>query len=152
PDRGDLLQYLEVDNGAVVSGIRINVLPGGKISGTVLNQKGEPLNGFIVKLFHLRAAGEPYLAAEAETDRSGHYYLDKILPNRYVLRAEWIKRDKASTWMEVGYHRDAVSLDSAAPIEVSPGDVLTNVDITVNHTMRSASITGTVINAQTGKP
>jgi len=154
PDRnqGDPSQYLEVDEGAVISGIRINVQPGGKISGTVLNQRGEPLSGFDVKLFHLRAAGEPFLAAEAETDRSGHYYLDKILPNRYVLRAERIKRDKASTWMEVGYHRVAASLDSAAPIEVNPGDVLTNVDVTVNHTMKSASITGIVINAQTGKP
>jgi len=149
---GDRRNYLEVREGAVVSDIRINVHPAGKISGTVVNQQGEPQSGFIVKLFHVRAVGEPKLQGEAETEESGHYHLDRIYPNRYVLRAERTKGSENDTRIDVSYYGDAVSFDSAKLLDVSPGTVLTGVDVVVSQTAASALVSGTVTDAETGKP
>jgi hypothetical protein len=154
PDRqnGDPSDYLEVEEGGVISGIRINVQPGGKISGTVRDRDGKPLTDSIVKLLELRETGEPYVVAEARTDQSGRYHLEKILPKRYLLRAQRPTQDGANQSIEVSYYPDAASADSATPIAIDPRIATSDLDITVGHRVRAAVITGTVTHKLTGMP
>jgi hypothetical protein len=152
PNDGDQLRCLEVAEGVVFSSIRMNVKPGAKISGIVQNEQGKPLSGFMVKLFHLRDDGSYFLIADTQTDQSGRYYLDRVLPKTYVLRAERAKSDKGDTAIEVGYYGNAASFEGAAIIDVSPGAALTGVDVIVNRSAPSAVISGVVTDSQTGEP
>jgi protocatechuate 3,4-dioxygenase beta subunit len=154
PDRqtGDQSDYLEVEEGGVISGLRIDVQPGGKISGTVRDRNKKPLPDSIVKLLELRETGEPYVVAETRTDQSGRYHLEKIHPKRYLLRANRVNKDQSNQSMEVGYYPNADSADSAMPISIDPRIAMSDLDITVGNRVRAAVITGTVTDKLTGKP
>ena len=151
---GEQSNYLEVEEGKVISGIRIDVHPGGMLSGTVSDEKGTAVPGATVKVLAPREFGEPYVVvAEAQTDQSGRYHFEKISPKRYWLRAQRaIEGDPANQSIEMGYYPNAPSPDSATLITVGPASAPRELDITVGHRVRAATIAGVVTDRVTGEP
>ena len=128
---GDKSNYLELAESQIIAGIRINVQPGGMLSGIVRDENGKTLPGSTVKLIELREIGERYVVvAEAQTDQSGRYHFEKVLPNRYLLRAQRVIEDQADQFIEMGYYPNALSANSATPLAVDPAMLLRDIDIT----------------------
>lgn len=155
PQQADPQTYLAVAEGTVISNVQIGLPLGGKVSGTVLNEQGQPAAGLIVKLLGLSPAGDDVSAASvatAQTDEAGRYKLDELAPGRYVLRAERRSVNPTGARLEFAYHPDAESWSAATPLEVGPGDALSEVNITFYPRTEPPVVTGAITDAHTGAP
>jgi hypothetical protein len=106
---------LTVAAGQVLDGINIVLPPGGSISGRVLDENGEPVQGVAVVLFRVEAAFErkaftiPYGIPGSPSDDRGHYRRYAVPPGRYIV----------STLIQPG----ATVLPGYAPRTFYPGTV-----------------------------
>ncbi|MBI3952166.1 MAG: carboxypeptidase regulatory-like domain-containing protein [Acidobacteria bacterium] len=147
--------YLTVQDGATISNLQISLPLGGKVSGTVVDEQGNPAVGIIVKLLALTPSGDDVSTlsvVSTRTDEAGHYTLDGLYGGRYVVRAEQRSIGQTSARLGFAYYPDVDSWQSATPIEVGPGEALTDVNITFAPKPGQPVITGTIRDAQTGQP
>jgi 5-hydroxyisourate hydrolase-like protein (transthyretin family) len=146
---------LVVQEGTTISDVQVSLSLGGKVSGTVLNEQGNPADGLIVKLLALTPVGEDVSATSivsTQTDAAGRYTLEGIYPGHYVLRAERRKLDQTSAQLEFAYYPDTESWQSAAPLDINSGDVLPDLNITFTPRTEPPVITGVIVDAQTKEP
>lgn len=138
------------------SNVRITMIRGGVITGTVTNAKGEPITGVPV---HALATGDNASSLSAfftgggmsETDDRGIYRIYGLLPGQYVVQAGGkgsFGQPSASGFdMDVPTYYPASTRDTAVPVSVRGGDETTGIDIkyrgTEGHTI-SGSILGDI--------
>jgi Carboxypeptidase regulatory-like domain len=122
---------VEVGPSQRVTGVVLELIPGGTISGRVLDAKGEPVAGIAV------VAAEPKYVdgirrldgESARTDEQGRYRIFGLFPGSYYLQAEYIpvRADVLSTRVSFpGTFNESAS----RPIVVRSGVELTQMDIT----------------------
>ena len=137
------------------------VLPGGStITGTVVDDHGEPLAGITVRALELRTAGDLTLAGSARgvrerrTDDRGHYRLFGLLPGRYLVTASLDAEMGAASTEANGYAptfypaTNQISLAQPIPIEI--GREAAGIDLVFTRS-RTARVTGFAVDAA-GQP
>jgi hypothetical protein len=85
----DSLRSIVIASGTWIGGLRVNIWSPGVISGTVRDERGEPVVGVIVRaLARIRVAGRDDLAAGpiTVTDDQGRYRIPGLLPGRYIVQ------------------------------------------------------------------
>ena len=131
--------------------LKITMIRGGVITGTVTDAKGQPVVG--VPIQASPSTGGSSLGSfmgglNAETDDRGVYRLFGLLPGQYVVTAGG--SGAMAQFNSTGYELDALTYypsstrDTAVPVTVRSGDEATGIDIKYRGT-RGHSISGTVL-------
>lgn len=85
----DPLRSVVVANGSWIGNLRVNIWAPAVISGTVLDESGDPVVGVFVRaLARVRIAGRDELAAGplTVTDDHGRYRISGLIPGRYIIQ------------------------------------------------------------------
>ena len=149
--------------GEAVEGMDIALNRGAAITGRVSDANGQPVIQENVRLF---AAGEqgrkiqiylPYNFMSATDDR-GVYRLFGVPPGRYILcigvdtNVPSVRMNSGNTYYPITYHPDATDEAKATVIEVAAGSEATGVDIVLGRASKGYSVSGRIVDAETGKP
>jgi len=126
--------------------LNLVLLPGGAITGRVLNEEGEPMQNVSVAALHFvyTVAGRHLMAAKrATSDDKGEYRLFSLKPGSYLLMADTARgsfEDGDATGIAIGpslnvgasrqdqkiyapaYYQNASTPEQASPIVLKPGD------------------------------
>lgn len=152
-----------------------DVIPGGAISGRVMDVDGNPVTRETIHLFPVFGSGpafEPFWFDDvtSKTDETGAYRVLGISPGRYVVGigedvarltgAVRHKNDPGSASGRVGrdhYYEQTIypgvgQREQSQVIEVSAGGEVTGINFTVNKMHRAYRVSGRVIDARTGNP
>ncbi len=124
---------ITVEEGAVVQGGSIVVIPFGSIQGTVTDEMGEPVAGAAVTALRLsylnglKTLLPPAGATPGTTDARGQYRINAVQPGRYYVRlsaASFRKQETVFASMAFApvYYPNADAASRAVRIEVYPGD------------------------------
>jgi hypothetical protein len=95
----DALRSIAIANGSWAGGLRVPLWPPAVISGTVVDETGEPVVGVLVRaLARIRVAGRDELAAgpPTETDDHGSYRLGGLMPGRYIVQVPSVQASVAA--------------------------------------------------------
>ena len=151
-----------------VEGVNFSLIRGGVITGKVTDAEGRPVIQHNVELF-MADAFEPrpqtpqqqrqiYPTRTVQTDDRGIYRAFGLTPGRYKVAAGKGENSPMTsfsispiTYSQV-FHPDAKDPAKATVVEVSEGSEATNVDIALGPTMQMFTVTGRVINSETGAP
>ena len=117
------------------SGIDAELADAARVTGTVTDEAGHPLEGIFVALRALEDGNWSYFG-EAETAADGSYALDGLRPGTnyrvsFESQGEWATE----------YWDDSVTIDDATPVVLTNGQTLAHVDAEL---AAAAHITGTV--------
>lgn len=156
---------LSVAEGETVENMDFALVRGGVITGRVIDADGKPVIEQRVFLVRVRendnqprqrypgGAGPP-----AQTDDRGVYRLFGLEAGRYRV-ATGVSADDVMPMMNVTggryprtFHPDVSVETEAKIIEVEPGSVAEDVDITLGRGTKGFAASGRVIDAETGKP
>jgi hypothetical protein len=137
---GFLDQAQRIDGGADTSALVIALPEGAELSGTVRDDRGEPVSGAAVSLI-----GCPGLCPLMDlTDSSGTYRIPAVPPGRgMLLRASSDAQGYVPQW----YRRASESQE--ARLELAGGQVLSGLDLVLT---RGAFLTATIVDDRTGNP
>ncbi|HLY20780.1 MAG TPA: carboxypeptidase regulatory-like domain-containing protein [Bryobacteraceae bacterium] len=123
--------------------------PLGVITGRILDEDGDPIRQIEVQMmsYQYTAAGRQLSArASATSDDRGEYRLYDVKPGKYYLKAGTMGMMNGSRdAYAASYYPGTPDAAAASAIEVSPGQVLQGIDVTL-HATRLAVIRGRVIN------
>lgn len=118
--------------------------PPGKIRGTVLNDRGEPVAGAKVEVW---LSGKPVAAAVpwAPTDKDGRFLVERLALEEYVVSA--VKEDEGypdtgSSFYSKGMPVHRVALTAAAP----------EAETSIVFGPKAGVVTGRVVDSATGQP
>src|SRR5688572_2685757 len=139
--------------------INFTLVRGGVITGKVTDAEGRPVvmqNVFIVPADGVDAPRLPQAATTGQTDDRGIYRVFGIKPGRYKVAAGHSDNTASTGWGQSPYKRvfhPAVSdAAKATAIEVTEGSEATKVDIALGVVAQTYSVSGRVINGETGSP
>jgi len=145
-----------ISEGETVEDINFSMIPGGVITGKILDPDGKPLVEEYVNVVPVDPASFVSMRFEGNlhTDDRGIYRAFGLHPGKYkvfVGRTESLGGERGS------YHRQtfypSVTDDSKATvIEVTEGGETTNIDIVVGRPITTFKVSGRVLDAETGKP
>jgi hypothetical protein len=142
-----------VKDGQSVGSIDVTLKRGGAISGTIVDEFGEPMQGVAVSALELQVTGNRRRAVRVggtSTDDRGHYRLFGLKPGTFVVEA--VVRDALSgtggylPW----YYPGTSGIDQATATTVNFGAAVTGVDLALVST-RAYRVGGSVADAS-GKP
>jgi hypothetical protein len=118
---------------------------GGFISGAVIDEFGDPLEGVNVRLLQLRYSGDRYVAdpvgAPRRTDDRGRYRFFWARPGRYVVAAT-----AADARVAPVYYPGVTTISLATPIDVGRTQELNGITIQFRRTAE-ARVYGFAVNA-----
>jgi protocatechuate 3,4-dioxygenase beta subunit len=146
---------VELADGEVLDRIDLALPPGGVITGTVLDDAGEPMAGAIVQALRPRyVKGIRQLAATSSrdvTDDLGQFRLFGVAPGTYTVsatasdgRSEVIRLAAANSVGSVAtYYPGTLIATDARPVQVETGTEVSGLSFAIVPA-RLASITGTV--------
>jgi hypothetical protein len=109
------IRRIVVAEGQVVEDIRIPLWRLGSISGRVVDERGEPVVGVVVRAFtmaNIAGQAQPVAGALATTDDRGVYRLPDIAPGRYVIAVLSVQSTVLSSTPEVSQLRAVGELAS----------------------------------------
>ena len=150
-----------------VEGIDFSLVRGGVITGKVTDAEGRPVIQQQVEIYRAETLDQPsqsqqkgpprYPARTAQTDDRGVYRVFGLMPGRYKVSAGRSEDGRSAfslspiIYTQV-FHPAATDSAKATVIEVSEGSESTNVDIALGGTLQMFSVSGRIINAETGAP
>ena len=151
-----------------VDGINFSLVRGGVITGKVTDADGKPVIQQQVELYRADAFDQKpqnpqppqrptYPLRNAQTDDRGVYRMFGLMPGKYKVSAGRSENSMmAFSVSPIAYsqvfHPDVKDSVKATVIEVSEGSEATNVDITVGPSLQMFSVSGRIINSETGAP
>ena len=159
-------QNVTVGPGEAASGVTLRLMPGGSISGKVVDDGDEPVSGCpIWALGQGQGPNQgPYTPrGNATTNDKGEYKFENLTADRYVLYARcqdslpverplavWHPEqvEPAESWLPV-YYPDSSTPESAQRLTVFPGRDVQGVDFRLRPTAVS-TVTGTIAGAVSG--
>jgi hypothetical protein len=158
---GATTKQVDVRDGATFSGVDFVITGGAAISGTVVDEYGEPIEGAGIRVLRLRRVGDRLAAmtiAQARvSDDRGVYRIFGLNPGRYLVSAEDSPQDLRNPGRSSGtkggyapvFYPATTNVREAAPISLDRGDA-TDADIAFRRepTMR---VTGTAFDSG-GRP
>jgi protocatechuate 3,4-dioxygenase beta subunit len=147
--------------GQKTTGVDLTVMPGGIIEGRVVSRNGAPMERYHVTPLVFKYVGGQRIMVEAQgsptTNDAGEYRSDGLPPGRYYLQAASgtysdAEQDRSAKPRQedyvTSYYPGTADPSAAVPVEVTPGQTLGGVNITVVKT-RVTRVSGRVLN-QTG--
>lgn len=146
-----------------VDGVEISIARGGVITGRVTDAEGRPMVEEGISLYQLDERNQRRSVSISNffmlrTDDRGVYRLFGLPAGRYIVSAG---QNTSGPVVRVGfggniyvqtYHPDATDPAQAEVIEVAPGREATGVDIKLGRPSKSFTVTGRIVDADTGKP
>lgn len=157
-------QVINLSAGETVEDIDIELNRGAAITGRVIDANGQPLIQESVRLFSADEKGRktqiylPYAFIMSMTDDRGAYRLFGVPPGRYIVAAgvdtgePSIRMNSGNTYYTMTYHPDVTDEAKATVIEVAAGSESVGVDIVLGRVSKGYSVSGRIIDAETGKP
>jgi hypothetical protein len=157
-DRGP--KILVVGVGEHVRGVDFEMLPGAVISGRVRDTEGHPLANRLVTLL----VPKPQPAKEgalmpapgrAQTDASGAYRIYGAAAGRYFIAVqEWLKNELTTSPAQCSetLYPGVIDPARAIAVEVSEGEQVARIDITVGGDSACFSASGQVVDGESGAP
>ena len=136
---------IRLDAGQAVNDIRVQLMPGGVIGGTVRDSDGEPIEGAQVELRQVAFGnrGKPQMerTRSAQSDDRGEYRFHGLPSGKYYVSAG----ENGSNWGEVDhsaaprpadisvttFYPGTPDASAASPIQVGTGKRITGVDLTL---------------------
>jgi hypothetical protein len=133
------------------SGLVLKLTPFGVISGRVVDEDGDPVQGVPVSAMQWEYTSRGRELAEGRstsTDDRGEYRLYDVPAGRYLLkfahRGLRLSRSEDAEYFVASYFPGAADASNAAPFDIKPGQQLTGVAITLRKA-RLATLRGRVI-------
>ena len=151
-------QSLIVNEGENIEGIDFDLIRGGVITGKVTDAEGHPIVEEGVNLLSddPRGGSSYYLWGSFHTDDRGIYRIFGIRPGRYKVSVgneslyRGVGRGRRSR--PITFHPDVREAAKAVVIEVGEGTEATKIDITISRVLEGYSVSGRVVDGETGKP
>lgn len=155
PWRGPLL--VTVGDGEVVDGLKIELEPGGVITGKIVDAEGKLVAGEAVKVYIERqgdvgATSIVQISADTESDDRGIYRVYGLSPGRYAVATGDEKSGFGVGLYGLSFHGGGNKPEDAKRITVESGTEVRDVDLIVRRGEESFTIVGKVVDAQTRKP
>ena len=151
-----------VSEGENIDGINFSLVRGGVITGKVTDGEGRPLilqgvNVLPVEAVDSKKQEFPIQGAmSGHTDDRGIYRVFGIRPGRYKVAAGQSEQPIAGFYARSKYkqtfHPDVSDPAKATIIEVTEGSEATKVDITLGSVTQTYSVSGRLVNGETGAP
>jgi len=157
---------LKLGAGEALAGLRYSLLPQAIVTGHVVDDEGEPVQGVRVMLLRFRYVGgskRAMQAGQAQTNDRGEYRIINVQPGKYYVQAnvqrQGMDDGSASPATAAGaprtvfvstYYSSAADIAQAARIEVQAGLELTGQDIALRKE-RVVRVSGKVLEAD-GSP
>jgi 5-hydroxyisourate hydrolase-like protein (transthyretin family) len=156
--------------------IVMRIAPVSAISGRVLDNRGQPIEGVPVQLFHFSydetAHRKLKPAASAQTDDRGDYRFYFLSPDRYYLNAGhqpsqsflpdfgvhvtpfnqgYLSPNRIPQNYALTYYPGAADVESATALDVQPGADLSGIDLFLAP-QQVYRIRGRIVDSRTGQP
>lgn len=145
-----------------VTGVDLKIIRGAVITGRVTNADNKPVIEERVKLQLLDANGNPRFGTIGsaydqmyQTDDRGVYRVFDLPPGRYRVSVGYDAATDGLTRAhryDQTFYLDPTDQTKPAIVELSEGDEARNIDIRVGATATTFSVSGRVIDAETGLP
>ena len=152
-------QSLIIAEGDNVAGIDFDLVKGGVITGKVTDADGHPV---MEERLALLGADSPrsglyHVSVNFQTDDRGIYRMFGIRPGRYKVS---IGEDNFGAYngfgtgrsLPITFYPDVTDAANARVVEIGEGDEATNIDITIASASQTFSVSGRVMDGETGKP
>ena len=153
---------VNVAAGENVEGIDFSLVRGGVITGRITDADGKPVVGQYMRIEAIDERGQKlpvylYNPYGYETDDRGIYRVYGLPAGRYLVSVGESQDGGPMTGRGGGYYTrtfypHATEEAQAKPIEVSPGSEVTDIDITLGRLSKTYSVSGRVVDADTGQP
>jgi protocatechuate 3,4-dioxygenase beta subunit len=136
---------------------------GGVITGRITSSNSQPLVEENVRLWRVDEGGKPqpfhtgYNYYMYRTDDRGIYRLYGLPSGRYLVSAGISQKDGtfavgSGRYYPQTYHPDVTNESQAKVIELSEGDEVTGIDISIGEAMKSFHVYGRVVDVDSGQP
>ncbi len=153
-------QLVTVASGQESSGLTMRLMPGGTLSGKVVDDGGEPVSGcpvYVLGPGQNGASAAYSFRGSASTNDKGEYKLDLLTADRYVVYArcqEWLPVERPlavwrpelieprESWLPV-FYPDSPSPEGAQWVTVLPGSELAGIDFHLRATSVT-TVSGTI--------
>ena len=150
-------QSLIIAEGDNIAGIDFDLVPGGVITGKVTDGDGDPVIEERVNLLAADSQRGAHVWSNFQTDDRGIYRMFGLRPGRYKVSVgeENLgvnRRFGNGRSLPITFYPDASEAVKGTVIEVGEGTEATNIDITVAPAAESFSVSGRVLEGETGKP
>lgn len=141
-----------------IDDINFALVRGGVITGKITDADGKPMIQIQVSVYRTDYADNspPRQEASGLTDDRGIYRIFGIMPGKFKVAAG--RSDDTPSFIGFGrtykqvFHPDATDVAKATTIEIGEGGEAKNIDITLGRAVQTFSISGRVINTETGLP
>lgn len=152
-------QSLIITEGDSIAGIDFDLLRGGVITGKVTDADGRPVAEERLTLLtaDYPRVGASHVSIDFKTDDRGVYRMFGIRPGRYKLSIgenslSIVRGSTAGRTIPITFYPDVSEAAQAGVVEVSEGTEATNIDITLAPEARTFSVSGRVVDGETGNP
>src|SRR5256885_15471926 len=152
-------QSLIIAEGDSIAGIDFDLVKGGVITGKVTDADGHPVMEERLSLLaaDYPRSGPSHVSVDFQTDDRGIYRMFGIRPGRYKVS---IGVDNIGVYRGFGtgrslpitFYPDATDAAKATVIEIGEGTEATDIDITIAAATQNFSVSGHVVDGETGKP
>jgi hypothetical protein len=155
------MQILMIVEGETVENVDFTLVRGGVITGRVTDAEGQPLIeeqvAFVLEEFKPDEPMHRMMPSVSQTDDRGVYRIFGLPPGRYKvsvgLRADQLHLGSVRrAYYKQTFHPSAADPSKATVIEVTEGSEATNVDITVSRTQTMFTVSGRIVDGDTGRP
>jgi protocatechuate 3,4-dioxygenase beta subunit len=125
-----------------VTGIAASLLPGGAVSGKVIDADGDPVSGIQIQLLaygYESGARQLGIGGSGETDDRGEYRLSLLAPGRYYVLSNTrerqpdppgrMHRSQPDSDYPATFYPAALDISGATPIDLPPGGEVGGIDL-----------------------
>jgi len=156
-------QTVVVSEDENVEGVNFSLVRGGVITGKVTDSDGRPVIQMQVDIFRADVLDRPTPARQAYpvnsggTDDRGIYRIFGLPAGKYKVAAGRSDEFQGSfatlqrTYKQV-FHPDVSDVSKATVVDISEGSEAKDVDISLGRTMQTFSVSGHLLNTETGLP
>jgi protocatechuate 3,4-dioxygenase beta subunit len=152
-DRSPARRTVAVRSGQAAEALDVTLARGAAITGTIVDEFGEPMQGVAVSAFELRAVGARTRALRvssargARTDDRGRYRLYGMQPGTYVIQATAGAVSTGTTGYTPLFYPGTATIDLATPTMLGADALVSGIDL-VLVLSRAHRIRGTVVDPQ----
>jgi protocatechuate 3,4-dioxygenase beta subunit len=152
---GEAERPVMVSKAETIEDLDFSLMPGGVITGKVVDPDGRPVIEEEVHLFPEQRQGAFSVRPAAMTDDRGIYRIFGLKPGGYRIAAGRDNEDGGRRTVGAHartYYPGIEDFAQAAVIPVAEGTEVANVDITLNRMLTTHTASGRVVNGETGEP
>lgn len=151
----DLEKIVIVNRSETIEQIDFALVPGGVITGKLVDSEGHPVVDEWVSVFTVPDNREVSVLGNSTSDDRGVYRIYGLRAGSYRVvagRGEETFSDGSPRPYRRTYHPSASDPSQAAVVEVSEGRATKDVDITFTRTVSTYTARGRIVDAETGQP